>query len=151
MGIYMKQILWLAVLLMGKCLSAQSIDPLEKSWYNADSSYIINFIQDTDDLFYGKIVWLKQPKNADGTPRTDVKSKDKSFHDAQLMNMVIIGRLQKNFTYSDQYEHGSIYNPETGKMQCIQINQVTHRRLEVFIYACQMGLIGKSVIWMLAE
>lgn len=140
-------------LLLGWCggAQAQSIDPLERSWYTADSAYVINFIQDSDDLFYGKIVWLKQPNNADGTPRLDVKNKDKSFHNVPLMNMVVIGRLQKNAFYWDQYQHGSFYNADRGKMQCIQINLVSHRRLEVFIHDCQMGLLGKSSVWMLAE
>jgi hypothetical protein len=136
---------------MATLAGGQSYDPLEKSWHTHDSAYTINFLQDSDDLFYGKIVALKQPLGPDGKPRTDRKNPDRSFHNVPLLNMVIIGRLRKNFTYWDQYQDGSFYNPETGKMQCIQINQVSHRRLEVFIYPCQLGLLGKSRIWMLAE
>lgn len=149
--IFMQRNLIIVFLLWCGTATAQSIDPLERSWYTADSSYVINFIQDSDDLFYGKIVWLKQPNNADGTQRTDVKNKDKSFHSVPLLNMVIVGRLQKNAFYWDQYQNGSFYNPEKGKMQCIQINIVSHRRLEVFIFDCQYALLGKASVWMLAE
>jgi hypothetical protein len=35
----------------------------------------------------------------------DVKNKDKSFHNVPLLNMVIVGRLQKNALYWDQYQN----------------------------------------------
>ncbi len=46
------------------------------TWYNAEKDAKIQ-IYKSGEKYYGKIVWLKNPNDANGNPKTDVKNTDK--------------------------------------------------------------------------
>ena len=57
------------------------------------------------DLYYGKFIWLAQP-------RKDHKNPKKQLQDRDVLGL----ELLTGFTYDDgTYEGGDIYDPETGK------------------------------------
>lgn len=65
------------------------------------------------DKYGGKIVWLKEPKRADGSVKKDDKNPDKNKQGNTILGLNnLLG-----FTYNgdNTYEGGSIYDPENGK------------------------------------
>lgn len=80
-------------------------------WLADDGEGIIE-IYKQDNHFYGKITWLKKPNDEKGKPFTDTENPDKSKRIQPLLGLVIL----KGFVYkNNQWENGTIYDPESGK------------------------------------
>ncbi len=59
----------------------------------------------TDGTYFGKIVWIKDPLDANGKPITDDKG-------AEILNMTFM----KGFEWKDgKFKDGKVYDPESGK------------------------------------
>ena len=80
-------------------------------WLSEDGEGITEIYQQ-GNLFYGKITWLKKPNDEKGKPFTDTENPDKSKRIQPLLGLVIL----KGFVYkNNQWENGTIYDPESGK------------------------------------
>ncbi len=65
-----------------------------------------------DGKYYGKLIWLKEPKNLDGTDKIDQHNPNHNLRQKPLIGLNIInGLTYKNKKWTD----GSIYDPKTGK------------------------------------
>lgn len=66
--------------------------------------------------YYGKIVWLKEPNDENGNPRTDVNNSDDELKKRPLKGLVIVKDME--FEEVDgkmvYWEGGSIYDPNNG-------------------------------------
>jgi len=94
--------------------------------------------------YFGKIVWLKEPNNEQGTPKVD-----KNNPDAKLRSQPILGLINlRNFTYAgdNQWEDGKVYDPEKGKDYSCQMTLVDPNTLEVRGYI-GISLIGRTDTW----
>lgn len=92
-------------------------------WINGDGDGKI-MIYKEGDKYYGKITWLREPNEEDGTPKVDDENPDKSKHKQPIMGLVIL----KNFTFEEGFwKNGSIYDPKNGRT-----------------YDCEMWLDGKD-------
>ena len=65
--------------------------------------------------YYGRIVWLKEKNNDDGTPRVDVNNPDASKKSQTILGMTNMRDLEfvgdsKNLVW----ENGNIYDPNNG-------------------------------------
>ena len=61
----------------------------------------------------GKLVWFTEPRNADGTPKLDVKNKNVALQTRPLLGL----QLMSGFTAAGdgKWTKGRIYNPEDGQ------------------------------------
>ena len=68
------------------------------------------------DKYYGKIVWLKEPNDENGKPRTDINNDDDELKKKALKGLVIIKDME--FEEVDgkivTWEGGTIYDPNNG-------------------------------------
>ncbi|GAB5522722.1 MAG: DUF2147 domain-containing protein [Roseivirga sp.] len=68
------------------------------------------------EKYYGKIVWLKEPNDENGKPRTDVNNSDDELKKRPLKGLVIVKDME--FEEVDgkmvYWEGGSIYDPNNG-------------------------------------
>lgn len=66
--------------------------------------------------YYGKIVWLSEPNDENGNPRTDVNNDDKELRKKPLKGLVIMKDME--FEEVDgkvvYWEGGTIYDPNNG-------------------------------------
>lgn len=66
--------------------------------------------------YYGKIVWLKEPNDENGNPRTDINNSDDELKKRPLKGLVIVKDME--FEEVDgkmvYWEGGSIYDPNNG-------------------------------------
>ena len=68
------------------------------------------------DKYYGKIVWLQEPNDENGNPRTDINNSDSKLKKQPLKGLVIMKDLE--FEEVDgkvvTWEGGTIYDPNNG-------------------------------------
>ncbi|MEO0333732.1 MAG: DUF2147 domain-containing protein, partial [Bacteroidota bacterium] len=66
------------VLGSGLVALAQSAEAVVGTWYTTDQRGKVE-IYPCDDAYCGKIIWLKEPKNPDGTPKLDKENPDETL------------------------------------------------------------------------
>jgi uncharacterized protein (DUF2147 family) len=96
------------------------------------------------DKYGGKIIWLRDPNDATGKPKLDVKNPDGNKKKNPLLGLSnLLG-----FTYEGKgkYGNGSIYDPENGKTYNCVINLENENTLKVRGYI-GITLIGRTDTW----
>jgi uncharacterized protein (DUF2147 family) len=95
--------------------------------------------------YYGKIVWLKEPTD----PTTQKPKVDKNNPDESMRNVPLKGyRMLKDFVYGrkDQWNEGTIYDPENGSTYSCEINMKDKNTLEIRGYIGVKAL-GRTDVW----
>ena len=130
----MKKILFSLILMLMPLAAAFAQDVVGK-WKLDDGSAIVE-VYKNGDVYNGKIVWLQNPTEADGSPAVDSNNPDKSLRSRQLIGLNMLSGLKKS---GSEYAGGKIYDPGNGKT-----------------YNCSMkvrgsldkkGLIGRTMDW----
>lgn len=93
------------------------------------------------DGYRAQIIWLKEPKNPDGTIKTDHRNPDKAKQKTPSDRIVIVDKV----TYSDGlWQNGKIYDPTSGKTYKVEIKFKDAKTLEV---KGKLGPFFKRVYW----
>lgn len=102
--------------------SAQNADAILGKWLSANGEGQI-LIYKKESKFFGKLSWIKIPSTDNGKPKVDDHNPDKNLQSRPILGL----ELLKDFTFDGDnvYEHGSIYDPKSGKT-----------------YSCKMTLKG---------
>jgi len=95
------------------------------------------------DKFYGRIVWLQNP-TTDGKPRADVKNPDKNRRDQPILGQLILTGVI--FDGDDEWDHGRIYDPESGKTYKCYISLSDKNTIKIRGYV-GMSLFGRTETW----
>lgn len=95
------------------------------------------------DSACGRIVWMEEPLDAAGAPKTDVNNKDASKRGNAICGMPMIWGFEK--TAPGEWENGNIYNPEDGDTYSSEM-AVEGDALKVRGYV-GLPLFGKSQVW----
>ena len=68
------------------------------------------------DKYYGKIVWLLEPNDENGNPRTDVNNDDDELKKKPLKGLVILKDLEFDEVDGKEvtWDGGTIYDPNNG-------------------------------------
>ncbi len=107
----MKITLLISGLILSLTLSASGGDRILGKWLTGDEDAHIE-IYKTNNKYYGKIVWLKDPNDENGSPQKDLNNPDKGLRHKSIQNLVIV----KSLTFDDnEWTDGSIYDPKSGK------------------------------------
>ena len=61
----------------------------------------------------GKIVWLREPNDADGNPRTDVENPDPALRDQPLIGLQVILNMVQS---GDNKWEGEVYKSDDGRI-----------------------------------
>lgn len=95
------------------------------------------------DVYNGKIVWLQQPNEADGSPNVDDKNPDSKLRSRKLLGLNMLSGLKKK---GDEYTGGSIYDPNNGKTYNCSM-KVEGNVLKVRGSLDKRGLVGRTMDW----
>lgn len=121
---------------------AQNKDAVIGKWLSATGDGQIEIYKRTDKYF-GKLSWLKEPNDAQGKPRTDVKNPNASLHNKPLLGLEIL----KDFIFEDgKWTEGTIYDPKTGKTYSCNLTLKENGMLNIRGYI-GISLIGRSETW----
>ena len=111
-------------------------------WKLEDGSAIVEVYQD-GNVYNGKIVWLKNPTESDGTPAVDSNNPDKSLRKRQILGLNMLHGLKKD---GEKYAGGKIYDPGNGKTYNCSM-KVEGDVLRVRGSLDAKGLLGRTMDW----
>lgn len=103
----------------------------------------VEFTRLSDGSYRGRIVWLRNPDNADGTPKLDVKNPDKSKRTVRADQVVVVEGVRYD-PEKKVWNGGRVYDPTKGKSYKVEVSFMDARTLRV-----KGSLLGfsKSVYW----
>ena len=122
-------------------VAASAQDVIGK-WKLEDGSAIVEVYQD-GNVYNGKIVWLKNPTESDGTPAVDSNNPDKSLRKRQILGLNMLHGLKKD---GEKYAGGKIYDPGNGKTYNCSM-KVEGDVLRVRGSLDAKGLLGRTMDW----
>ena len=137
----MKKII-LSIACMVFALAAASAQDVIGKWKLEDGSAIVEVYQE-GNVYNGKIVWLKNPTEADGTPAVDSNNPDKSLRKRQILGLNMLHGLKKD---GGKYAGGKIYDPGNGKTYNCSM-KVEGDVLKVRGSLDKKGLLGRTMDW----
>ncbi len=115
---------------------------VEGKWKLSDGTAIVE-VYKSGDVYNGKIVWLKNPTEADGTLAIDDKNPDKNLRSRKLIGLNMLSGLKKN---DKGYSDGSIYDPGNGKTYNCSM-KVEGDVLKVRGSLDKRGFFGRTMDW----
>jgi uncharacterized protein (DUF2147 family) len=122
-------------------VAAAQADPLEGIWLNEEKDAKIQIYKARDGMFYGKIIWLRDPvKN--GAPKTDENNPKSNLRKQPIVGLVILKGFEKD---DDEYDDGTIYDPQNGKTYDATITY-KGRTLSLRGYV-GISLFGRTTTW----
>ncbi len=98
---------------------------------------------DRADRLCGRIVWLKEPLNAQGVPKRDRYNPNASLQTRPICGLPVLGNLAK---VSGGFDGGWIYDPKVGKAYDAAIQLATRDRLVVTGYL-GVKFLSKTFTW----
>ena len=136
---------WLVVLSLFVGLQSFAQNEILGTWYNDIKSSKIE-IYEEKGLYYGRITWLEDPANSDGsTPRVDEFNEDPALAKRQLMNLVILKELKWNAS-EKEWQEGTIYirtmvRPTNAIVCCKKTAPYTLKDMSCITW------LGRSTVW----
>lgn len=137
----MKKI-FISMIFMLAPLAATFAQDVVGKWKLEDGTAIVEVYQQ-GDVFNGKIVWLQNPTEADGTPAVDNLNPDPKLRSRQLIGLNMLSNLKKS---GSEYSGGSIYDPGNGKTYNCSM-KVEGDVLKVRGSLDKRGLLGRTMDW----
>lgn len=136
----MKKILvCMSIMLVSLAASAQDV---VGKWKLDDGTAIVE-VYKQGDVFNGKIVWLENPTEKDGTPAKDGNNPDPKLRSRELIGLNMLSGLSKS---GAEYKGGSIYDPGNGKTYNCSM-KVEGDVLKVRGSLDKRGLLGRTMDW----
>ena len=137
----MKKIIFTFIFMILPLAAAFAQDVVGK-WKLDDGSAIVE-VYKSGDSYNGKIVWLQNPTEADGSPAVDTNNPDKALRSRQLIGLNMLSGLKKT---GGEYTGGSIYDPGNGKTYNCSM-KVDGDVLHVRGSLDKKGLLGRTMDW----
>lgn len=134
---------FLVLLLLGSIqIFAQKKDDILGKWVNPSGEGQIE-IYKKGDKYFGKLVWIKEPNNSNGKPKTDEKNPNEGLRNKPVLGLEIL----KNFEFNDgKWDDGTIYDPKSGKTYSCKLTLKNQNLLNIRGYI-GVSLIGRTEVW----
>ncbi len=139
----MKNLLLLALLVLGGWAYGQKADDIVGIWWNEEKDGRVEVFK-KGDKYYGKIEFIKKNENPDGSsPKKDLNNPDEKLRDRVLMGTVILKDLEWD---GKEWEDGEIYDSKSGNTYSCFARLQKDGTLYFKGYI-GFSLIGRSTIW----
>lgn len=123
--------------------STLKADDIIGEWYTDGNKSAVWIYKNKSGIYFGKIVWLKDPNESDGKPKVDKENPDPKLRTTPLIGLVIL----KSFKFdSDKWTNGTIYDPENGKTYKCTIRMQDINTIDVRGYI-GVSAIGRTTTW----
>ncbi len=136
----MKRIILSSLFVIGISFLSFSQDIIKGTWFIEEKYARVQFYLKGEKL-YGKIVWLKEPLNKEGNPKSDQFNPDLKSKNNPLMGLVFLKNFDKKS--ENKWENGKIYDPNNGKTYSSEIHLVNSKLLNVRGYV-GISLLGRT-------
>jgi uncharacterized protein (DUF2147 family) len=130
------------ILLSGVNAYAQNADSIVGEWYTEGERSIVEIAR-CGDLYCGKIIWLKVPKDEDGKDKVDVKNPDESMRGRPILGLPLL--TDCTYKGANKWEGGKIYDPKNGKTYtCKMTLEGNTLKVRGFV---GFSLLGRTTVW----
>ena len=137
----MKRSIFSVIFMMMPLAAAFAQDVIGK-WKLEDGTAIVE-VYKSGDVYNGKIVWLSEPTEEDGTPAKDTNNPDPKLRSREILGLNMLHGLKKD---GSKYAGGKIYDPGNGKTYNCSM-QVSGDVLKVRGSLDARGLLGRTMDW----
>ncbi|MDW8335145.1 MAG: DUF2147 domain-containing protein [Bacteroidia bacterium] len=138
--------LWGTVLFWANLVFAQNNpDAVCGKWLTGSKEGHVEIYKAKDGKYYGKICWLKNPNNPDGTPKLDTKNPDEAARKKPIMGLLVL----RGFSYDPdekEWVDGKIYDPKNGNDYSCTMSLKDANTLNVRGYI-GISLLGRTEVW----
>jgi uncharacterized protein (DUF2147 family) len=142
----MNSVLLSAIFTLFAMASSAQNDKIKGIWWNPEFT-IRAEIYEKDGKFHGRIVWLKDDQNPDGSkPRTDINNPNKKLAGRRLIGATILTNLHWNEAQKE-WHNGEIYDPKTGSTYGCYAYMLNDNKVYLKAYVWGMPFLGKGTIW----
>ena len=145
----MKKIIFLLTLtICSSSLFAQQANDILGYWLNEEGDAKIE-IYNTNNVFFGKIVWLEEPKDENGEWRLDTENPDETLRNRKKLGLEIIHNLNWDAD-KNEWNKGEIYDAREGDTYSLFAKLKGHDILNLRGYI-GFSLFGKTTTWTRTE
>ena len=121
---------------------AQNKDAILGKWVNPSGEAHVDIFK-KGDKYFGKIVWLKNPKDEKGNVKLDVKNPEPALQSKPILG----SEMLRNFVYEDgKWTDGKIYDPKAGKTYSCNITLKDANSINIRGFI-GVSLFGRSETW----
>ena len=138
----MKKFIFSIVLMLAPLAAAFAQEVIGK-WKLDDGSAIVE-VYKSGNVYNGKIVWLENPTESDGTPAVDSNNPDKSLRKRKIIGLNMLSNLKADG--KGEYSGGTIYDPGNGKTYYCSM-EVKGNTLKVRGSLDKSGFLGRTMDW----
>lgn len=138
----MKKIMMALMMLFTSLTIFAQSDPIIGKWQNPSGEGRIE-IYKKGDKYFGKLYWLKEPNDAKGNIKKDIKNPDQSLQGRQVQGLEILTNFSKD---GNVYEGGRIYDPKSGKTYSCKMTLQGTEKLDIRGYV-GVSLFGRTETW----
>jgi len=131
------------LLLIPTISSSQTADDILGKWQSAHGSGQIQIVK-RGEHYFGKIIWIKEPNDKTGKPKTDINNPSEELQSRPIIGLEVI----KDLTYkgNNVWSNGHIYDPKSGRTYNCQVSINKKDKLNFRAYF-GISLLGKTEIW----
>ena len=140
---------------LSPAVAAAPGDVIIGDWQPSDGRSVIRIYKgvaadgESPDKYYGKIVWLLEPNDDAGRPRTDVNNPDESKRSQPLKGLVNMRALEFVGSEKDlQWDEGTIYDPKNGSDYSFKV-EIDRKKPNLLVGKGYIGisLFGREDTW----
>ena len=118
--------------------------PPDGIWYTKGQESIIKVqpCADAAGAFCGTLIWLKEPTEANGSPKLDTLNKDPAKKNKPMIGLEILVDMKGD----DDHWTGKAYNPEDGKFYDITFHVKTDKEAndQADLRGCILGFLCQT-------
>lgn len=134
----------LLIIFAPNLLLAQNTKDIEGIWLNEPGDAKIE-ITSKEDAYFGKIVWLQNPKDEQGHWKLDEANPNKSLRSRKKLGLEILSNLRWHQA-EKEWSDGEIYDPREGDTYSLKASLTNNNTLNLRGYI-GFSLFGKTTTW----
>jgi uncharacterized protein (DUF2147 family) len=118
------------------------------TYLTADKKAKVKIFLAKNGKYSGKTIWLKEPNNSDGSPKTDINNPNEVLQKRERLGLVALKHFV--FDIEDQrWENGTVYDPRNGKTYdgYMKFEEGNTDKLLLRGYISGMTWLGKTSEW----
>lgn len=115
-------------------------------WLTEKQNSQVEIYKNAAGKYEGKLVWLKEPLDENGRPKTDKENPDASMRNRPLRGTILL----RDFVYDErarEWKSGTIYDPENGKTYDAYMWLDGNNTLKIKGFVLGMRFMGRSTTW----
>ncbi len=122
---------------LANCVKGQWIPPEEDSR--------LEVYDCGDNRICGRIIWLREPNQEDGTPKVDTLNLNEAERGRPVLGMIFLSDFVLDSNKHNRWKSGKIYNPRNGRLYKATMT-IKGDVLKVRGYV-GVPLIGETQVW----